>query len=148
VRYRAIGCGYTWPARRLNAVVIAKAYGTTVTVAFVSATGMSDRAYEEPTTERTQTMGKTKDVRAAVEDELIFDPLVDSTDIRVANLSGDVALNGTVPSYDSDVAVDTKVNTVTLTGHVRSWAEHDAVLDAAWIAPAVYDADDQLVVTG
>ena len=29
----------------------------------------------------------------------IFDPLVDSTDIRVQNLSGDVALNGTVPSY-------------------------------------------------
>src|ERR1700722_11461370 len=49
--------------------------------------------------ERTQTMGKTKDVRAAVEDELIFDPLVDSTDIRVQNMGGDVALNGTVPSY-------------------------------------------------
>jgi hypothetical protein len=30
-------------------------------------------------------MGKTKDVRAAVEDELIFDPLVDPTDIRVQN---------------------------------------------------------------
>jgi osmotically-inducible protein OsmY len=272
VRYRAIGCGYTWPARRLNAVVIAKAYGTTVTVAFVSATGMSDRAYEEPTTERTQTMGKTKDVRAAVEDELIFDPLVDPTDIRVQNLGGDVALNGTVPSYpqyqeaaaatrrvagvtsvhnhlevvlppgdersdpalttaannalnltvtvpdtveamahhgvitltgtvqygyqrtaaettvaaltgvrnvkddtdiawdadpvdvtiavqdaldrnalipdDSDVVVDTDENTVTLTGHVRTWAEHDAVLDAAWMTPAVYDVDDQLVVTG
>ena len=44
-------------------------------------------------------MGKTKDIRAAVEDELIFDPLVDSSDIRVENLGGDVALNGTVPSY-------------------------------------------------
>lgn len=217
-------------------------------------------------------MGKTKDVRAAVEDELIFDPLVDATDIRVQNLSGDVALNGTVPSYpqyqeaaaaarrvagvtsvhnhlevvlppenersdpalttaannvldltvtvpdsvaatahngvitltgtvqygyqrtaaeatvaaltgvrnvrddtdiswdadpvdvtvavqdaldryalipdDSDVVVDTDQNIVTLTGHVRTWAEHDAVLDAAWMTPAVYDVDDQLVVTG
>jgi hypothetical protein len=27
---------------------------------------------------------------------------------------------------DSDVAVDTNGNTVTLTGHVRTWAEHDA----------------------
>lgn len=217
-------------------------------------------------------MGKTTDVRAAVEDELIFDPLVDPTDIRVQNIAGDVALNGTVPSYpqyqqaaaaarrvagvisvhnhlevvlppgdertdaalttaannaldlnitvpdgvqavarngvitvtgavqygyqrtaaetsvasltgvrrvrdeteiawdadpvdvtiavqealdrnalvpdDSDVVVDTNANLVTLTGHVRTWAEHDAVLDAAWMTPAVYDVDDRLVVTG
>ena len=44
-------------------------------------------------------MGKTKDVRAAVEKELGFDPRVDSTDITVVNLGGNVALNGTVPSY-------------------------------------------------
>lgn len=217
-------------------------------------------------------MGKTKDVRAAVEDELIFDPLVDSSGIRVENMSGNVALNGTVPSYpqyleaaaaarrvagvtdvhnhlevtlppgdyrddpmlttaannalglnltvpdsveaaahngnitltgtvrygyqraaadatvatltgvrnvrddieiswdadpvdvtiavqdaldrnalipgDSDVVVDTDGNAVTLTGHVRTWAEHDAVLDAAWMTPAVYDVYDKLVVTG
>jgi osmotically-inducible protein OsmY len=221
--------------------------------------------------EGTQTMTKTKDIRGAVEDELIFDPLVDSSDIRVENLSGDVALNGTVPSYpqyqeaaaaarriagvtsvhnhlevvlppgddrsdsvlataatnalelsitvpdglaaaarngnitltgivrygyqrtaaeatvaaltgvrnvrddieiswdadpvdvtiavqdaldrnalipdDSDVVVDTDENIVTLTGHVRTWAEHDAVLDAAWMTPAVYDVYDELVVT-
>ena len=217
-------------------------------------------------------MGKTKDIRAAVEDELIFDPLVDSSDIRVENMGGDVALNGTVPSYpqyleaaaaarrvagvtsahnhlevvlppgderddplltttannalelditvpdtveaaahngnvtlagtvrygyqrtaaearvatltgvrnvkddimiswdadpvdvttavqdaldrnalipdNSDVVVDTDGNAVTLTGHVRTWAEHDAVLDAAWKTPAVYDVYDRLVVTG
>jgi BON domain len=44
-------------------------------------------------------MGKTKDVRDAVEAELAFDPLVDATGITVKNLNGDVALNGTVPSY-------------------------------------------------
>jgi osmotically-inducible protein OsmY len=217
-------------------------------------------------------MGKTKDIRAAVEDELIFDPQVNSSDIRVENMSGNVALNGTVPSYpqyleaaaaarrvagvtsvhnhlevvlplghersdpelataannalelnitvpdgveatarngnitltgtvsygyqrtaaeatvaaltgvrnvkdnieiswdadpvdvtiavqdaldrnalisdDSDVVVDTGGNAVTLTGHVRTWAEHDAVLDAAWMTPAVYDVYDKLVVTG
>jgi len=217
-------------------------------------------------------MGKTKDIRASVEDELIFDPLVDSSDIRVENMGGDVALNGTVPSYpqyleaaaaarrvagvtsvhnhlevvlppgderddpaltttannalelditvpdgveaaahdgnitltgtvrygyqraaaearaaaltgvrnvkddiviswdadsvdvtlavqdaldrnalipdDSDVLIDTDGNAVTLTGHVRTWAEHDAVLDAAWMTPAVYDVYDKLVVTG
>jgi osmotically-inducible protein OsmY len=44
-------------------------------------------------------MGKNKDIRDAVEAELAFDPLVDATGITVKNLNGDVALNGTVPSY-------------------------------------------------
>jgi osmotically-inducible protein OsmY len=44
-------------------------------------------------------MGKTKDVRVAVEKELGFDPLVDSTDITVVNVGGNVALNGTARSY-------------------------------------------------
>jgi osmotically-inducible protein OsmY len=41
---------------------------------------------------------KTKDVRAAVDAELGFDPLVDSADITVRNIAGDVTLTGTVPS--------------------------------------------------
>ena len=49
---------------------------------------------------------------------------------------------------DSDVAVDTGQNTVRLSGHVRTWAEHDAVVDAAWRAIGVYDVFDDLTVTG
>ena len=49
---------------------------------------------------------------------------------------------------DSDVLVNTAGNTVTLTGHVRTWAEHDAVIDAAWMASGVYDVIDDLVITG
>ena len=217
-------------------------------------------------------MGKTKDIRAAVEAELRFDPLVDPADIAVRNIDGDVALNGTVPSYpqyleaaaatqrvggvknvhnhlevvlpprdyrddamlttaannalaanitvpdeveatayegnveltgtvkhgpqraaaelavagltgvrnvrddieigydadpadvallvqdaldryalvtdDSDVGVYTSGNTVTLTGHVRTWAEHDAVIGAAWMASGVSDVRDDLDITG
>jgi osmotically-inducible protein OsmY len=217
-------------------------------------------------------MAKAKDIREAVQDELAFDPLVDSSGITVQNMGGEVALNGTVPSYrqyleaaaaarrvagvtgvrnhlqvalsawdfrndsvltgaannaleldltvpgtveayarngtvtltgtvrygyqraaaegavatltgvrgirddidiswdadpvdvtvavqealdrhalipdDSDVVVDTTGNAVTLTGHVRTWAEHDAMLDAAWMTPAVYDVYDRLVITG
>ncbi len=217
-------------------------------------------------------MGKTKDIREAVEAELAFDPLVDATAITVMNMNGEVALNGTVPSYpqyleaaaaaqrvtgvkdvhnhlevmlppgdyrddamlttaannalalnitvpdgveatgrdgnltltgtvtygaqrsaaelavaglagvrnikdyieigydadpidvdilvqdaldryalipdDSDISVDTAGNTVTLSGHVRTWAEHDAVVDAAWMASGVYDVRDVLAVTG
>ena len=44
-------------------------------------------------------MSKTTDVRAAVEKELGVDPMVDSGDIAVRNINGDVTLTGTVPSY-------------------------------------------------
>jgi osmotically-inducible protein OsmY len=49
---------------------------------------------------------------------------------------------------DSDVTVETSGNTVTLTGNVRTFAEHDAVVDAAWRATGVYDVHDELYVTG
>ena len=217
-------------------------------------------------------MGKTQDIREAVEAELRYDPLIDPADISVANINGDVALNGTVPSYpqyleaaaaaqrvtgvknvhnhlevvlsdddyrddamlttsannaltlnitvpdgveatavdgnvtltgvvaygkqreaaelavsgltgvrnvrddidisndadpvdvtvlvqaaldrnaliadDSDVVANTKGNTVTLTGHVRTWAEHDAAVGAAWMAGGVFEVRDDLAVTG
>ena len=44
-------------------------------------------------------MGKAKDVRAAVEAELSFDPLVNSAGITVVNIGGHMNLTGTVPSY-------------------------------------------------
>jgi osmotically-inducible protein OsmY len=217
-------------------------------------------------------MSKSQDIRDAVTAELDFDPLVDDSDITVKNIDGDVALNGTVPSYpqyleaaaaaqrvsgvkhvhnhlsvelpslnyrddaalttaannalfwdvsvpstveaaahngnltlsgtvrygsertaaelavlgltgvrnikdeitiawdadpidvtasvqealdrnalildDSDVLVETDGNSVTLTGHVRTWAEHDAVMDAAWMTSGVYDVYDNLEITG
>jgi osmotically-inducible protein OsmY len=217
-------------------------------------------------------MSKTTDIRTAVEAELKFDPLVNDADIHVANVNGDVALNGTVPSYpqyleaatatqrvngvkdvfnhlevalpdadfrddamlttaannaltqnvtvpdtveataldgnvtltgtveygvertaaeqavsgltgvrnvrdeievsydadpvdvdlhvqealarsalvadDSDVKVTTDGSVITLTGHVHTWAEHDAVVGAAWMARGIADVDDELKVTG
>ena len=217
-------------------------------------------------------MSKTKDVREAVEAELTFDPLVDAANIKVVNMNGDVALNGTVPSYpqyleaaaaaqrvdgvknvhnhlevalppedyrddptlttaannalalnvtvpdgveatarngnitltgtvdygtdraaaemtvaaltgvrnvkdnieisndanpvdvtlnvqdaldryslipdDSDITVDTDGNNVRLTGRVRTWAEHDAVVDASWMVTGVYDVQDDPYITG
>jgi osmotically-inducible protein OsmY len=217
-------------------------------------------------------VSKTKEVRAAVEAELGFDPLVDAADITVRNVVGDVTLTGTVPSYpqyleaaaaarrvagvtgvhnhlevavpesnyrddvklataannaladnvtvpdsveataedgninltgtvsyateraaaeaavasvagvrnvsndieisygldpvevdvhvqqaldhaalvpdDSDVTADTKDGIITLTGHVRTWAEYDAVVGAALMARGVIDIRDELQVTG
>jgi len=218
-----------------------------------------------------EAVGKTKDIREAVEAELTFDPVVDEANITVQNLNGEVALNGTVPSYpqyleaaaaahrvagvrdvhnhlevvlpdsdyrddtmlttaannalalnitvpdgveataldgnltltgtvtynservaaelavagltgvrnvmddidiaynadpvdvdlhvqealdrsalipdDSDVQVSVKSNVITLTGHVSTWAEHDAAVGAAWMATGVIDVRDDLSIT-
>src|SRR5271169_3330496 len=256
--------------------LIARGYGATGSIAFSihgRPGGLADeKCTPGPLPEGCNAMSQTKDIRDAVERELSYDPLVDDSDISVKNINGDVALNGTVPSYpqyleaaaaarrvagvkklqnhlevvlpaedyrddatlttvannaltlniavpdgveatakngditltgtvsygsertaaeqavtyltgvrnvrddigistdadpvdvtlnvqdaldryalipdDSDVAVDTSGNTVTLTGHVRTWAEHDAVIDAAWMATGVYDVRDDLDVTG
>ncbi len=217
-------------------------------------------------------MATTKDIRAAVLNELEFDPLVDPASVTVKNMSGDVALNGTVSSYpqylevaaaakrvqgvtgvhnhlmvtlpaadyrddttlttaannalalnvivpagieasandgniwltgaasygfqrsaaeqtiagitgvrniandidvfsdeeaadvtqlvqgaldryaliadDSDVTVGANDGIITLAGHVRTWAEHDAVIDAAWMGIGVSSVRDDLVITG
>jgi osmotically-inducible protein OsmY len=84
-------------------------------------------------------MGATRDVRAAVEAELGFDPLVH---VRQA-----LDRSALVPD-GSDVTADTKDGIITLTGHVRTWAEHDAVVGAAWMARGAADVRDELQVTG
>ena len=48
----------------------------------------------------------------------------------------------------SDVTAITKDGIITLTGHVRTWAEHDAVLGAALMARGVIDVNDNLQITG
>jgi osmotically-inducible protein OsmY len=49
---------------------------------------------------------------------------------------------------DSDVTADTTDGVITLTGHVRTWAEHDAVLVSALMARGVIDVRDNLQITG
>jgi len=49
---------------------------------------------------------------------------------------------------DSDVTAHTSEGAVTLTGHVRTWAEHDAVIDTAWMGIGVSDVRDDLEITG
>jgi osmotically-inducible protein OsmY len=48
----------------------------------------------------------------------------------------------------SDVTAHTKDGVITLTGHVRTWAEHDAVIGAALMARGAIDISDELQVTG
>jgi len=49
---------------------------------------------------------------------------------------------------DSDITVSGTDGPVTLAGHVRTWAEHDAVIDAAWMGAGVSAVRDDLFVTG
>jgi len=46
----------------------------------------------------------------------------------------------------SEIEVDASEGTVTLTGHVANWAEHDMVIDAAWMGIGVKDVRDDLIV--
>jgi osmotically-inducible protein OsmY len=48
---------------------------------------------------------------------------------------------------DSSVYVSTDDDVVTLAGHVASWAEHDAVVSAAWMASGVTDVRDEILIT-
>jgi osmotically-inducible protein OsmY len=44
------------------------------------------------------------------------------------------------------LSVTTMNGTVTIKGTVRSWAEHDEAIDAAWAAPGVTSVRDDLVI--
>ena len=81
-----------------------------------------------------------------VKDEIVISFDADPGDVTV--LVQDAIDRNALIVDDSDVLIDADANTVTLTGHVRTWAEHDAVVDAAWMASGVYDVIDNLVVTG
>jgi osmotically-inducible protein OsmY len=45
-----------------------------------------------------------------------------------------------------ELSVETSDHTVTVSGTVRSWAEHDEAIDAAWAAPGVRNVKDRIAV--
>ena len=81
-----------------------------------------------------------------VKDEIVINYDADPGDVTM--LVQDALDRNALTVDDSDVLIDADDSTVTLTGHVRTWAEHDAVVDAAWMASGVYDVVDNLVITG
>ncbi len=72
----------------------------------------------------------------------------DADPVDVTLLVQDALDRNALIADDSDVSVDTSGNTVMLRGHVRTWAERDAVVGAAWMAGGVSEVDDELEVTG
>ena len=89
-------------------------------------------------------MGTTKDIREAVQAELTFDPLVDATDITVRNMNGDVALNGTVPSYPqylkATAATQRVARVKNVHNHLAVALPDDDYRDDAWLTTAANNA--------
>jgi osmotically-inducible protein OsmY len=72
----------------------------------------------------------------------------DADPVDVTWLVQDALDRNALVADDSDVSVDTSGNMVTLRGHVRTWAERDAVVGAAWMAGGVMQVRDDLDITG
>jgi osmotically-inducible protein OsmY len=89
-------------------------------------------------------VAKTKDVRAAAEKELDFDPLIDSSDITVVNIGGNVSLNGTVPSYaqylEAAAAVRRVAGVTTVDNHLEVVLPEGDFRDAAMLTTAANNA--------
>lgn len=100
-------------------------------------------------------MNRTQDIWEAAEAELRFDPMVEAKiEVRYDTEPAEASLlvhrtlarSAMVPA-DSNVRAATAGNTVTLTGHVRTAAGHDAIVGAAWMANGVCAVIDELHVT-
>jgi osmotically-inducible protein OsmY len=74
----------------------------------------------------------------------VFD--VDPADVN--GLVKDALDQHAVPVDDSRVVTNVSGNTVTLIGHVRTQAQRDAVVHAAWRGHAVMAVIDQIEITG
>jgi osmotically-inducible protein OsmY len=83
-----------------------------------------------------------RNVRNHIDISYVIDPV--DVDLHVQQALDRLAL---VPD-GSDVTAGTKDGIITLTGHVRTWAKHDAVLVAALMARGVIDVRDELQITG
>ena len=106
-------------------------------------TGMVGNRFQRDEAERA--VAGLTGVRGIVDDIEIFSDL-EAAD--VADLvQGALDRYGLLPG-DTDVRVGASDGTVILTGHVETWGEHDAVIDAAWRGVGVKNVRDDLVVTG
>ncbi len=106
-------------------------------------TGMVGNRFERDAAE-TAVAGLTG-VRGIADDIEIFSD-IEAAD--VTDLVEDALFRYGMLPDDSDVRVGASDGTITLTGHVSNWAEHGAVIDAAWRGTGVKNVRDDLVITG
>jgi osmotically-inducible protein OsmY len=106
-------------------------------------TGMVGNRFQRDEAERS--VAGLTGVRGIADDIEIF------TDIQaedVSELVQDALFRYGLLPGDSDIRVGASDGTITLSGSVLNWTEHDAVIDAAWRGTGVKNVRDDLVVTG
>jgi osmotically-inducible protein OsmY len=112
-----------------------------VKVGFVTLTGAANWQYQRDEAEFIA--GNVAGVTGIENDIYLTSPLPYASDVKdsIKNaMKRDAKLDA------ENVGVDTTNGTAILTGTVRSWAEHDSAVQAAWAAPGVIDVDDRLVI--
>lgn len=79
--------------------------------------------------------------------------VIDDIALKVLPKAGDVK-DSIKRALERDASIDANAlslgihdSTVKIDGIVRSWPEHDAVINAVWSAPGVMSVDDELVVS-
>jgi osmotically-inducible protein OsmY len=114
----------------------AKVYG-----GFVTLTGKAEWQYQRDEADRVASnIVGTLDVLNEIE---LTGPKPSARHVR-NSIKHALERNAAVDADRLDVA--TSDGTVTIHGTVRSWAEHDAALDAAWAAPGVKTVHDEMTV--
>ena len=108
---------------------------------FVTLTGTTDWQYQRDEAEFVA--GNVRGVGGVENDIFLTSPLPYAEDVE-ESIKKAFQRNAKVDA--DNVAVETLNGTAILTGTVRSWAERDSAVDAAWAAPGVTDVDDRLHV--
>ena len=99
--------------------------------------------FERDTAE--QAVARLTGVRGITDDIEVF---TDVEAAQVTDLVQDALDRYELMATDTDVRVDASDGTITLTGHVHTWAEHDTVIAAAWRGVGVMNVRDYVVVMG
>jgi osmotically-inducible protein OsmY len=84
----------------------------------------------------------------SVKDELFWDPKVGGAGRTISGVSDAIqkAFKRDAKIDADNLIVAASDGTVTLSGSVRSWSEHDAAFAAAWAGPGVTTVNDRLTV--
>ena len=106
---------------------------------FVTLTGTADWQYQRDEAEFIA--GNVADVTGIENDVDLTSPTPYADDVKDSikkAMKRDAKLDA------ESIGVETMDGTAILTGTVRSWAEHDSAVQAAWAAPGVTNVDDRL----
>jgi osmotically-inducible protein OsmY len=122
-------------------VLVPSGIDATVKGGFVTLTGSADWQYQRDEAEFVA--GNVAGVTGIENDVYLTSPLPYAGDVKdsIKNaMKRDAKLDA------ENVGVDTVNGTAILTGSVRSFAEHDSAVQAAWAAPGVTSVDDRLAI--